>query len=261
MTASIRVFIGSEPKTTIARDVLKYSILKNTKHKIDFQLLEGDESWAKKAATGWKSMVGTGFSLLRWDIPQRCNFEGYAIYLDADTLVFDDIVDLWRSDIKYPDENCSVWCTYQMDKWHPQRDVPQTAVMLIDCERAKTNQPPLSAILNYLDQSPDGDRTNYIKIMYCHKHKNRPQKIHTRWNRLNKFIPKKTSLLHYTKEPQQPWYNPEHEFRQDWEDILVEAMQEGFISKDQIQAALECYVPHAHLSRGQGLHPYYRKLL
>lgn len=258
---AIRIFIGSEPKTAIARDVLKYSILKHTSTDIDFQPLEGSESWTKKATTGVNSVVGTGFSLLRWDIPERCNYEGYAIYLDADMLVFDDIKDLWESDVKYPNENCSVWCTYQRDKWSPTKDVPQSAVMLIDCARAKTNQPSLDAILYYLHDAKQEDRTNYVKVMYGYKHQNKPQKIHTKWNRLNKYIPEKTSLLHYTKEPQQPWYNPKHAFREDWEKVLVEAIQEGFITKNRIQAALECFVPHDHSFRGQGLHPYYRKLL
>ena len=113
----IRVFIGSEPKTAIARKVLEYSIVKHTDYDVEFGELEGDVSWSKRNSKDLTAQVGTGFSLLRWDIPRRCNYEGFAIYLDADMLVFSDIYDLWTMDQQYPadkDFPCSVWCTYQM---------------------------------------------------------------------------------------------------------------------------------------------------
>lgn len=49
-----------------------------------------------------------------------CNFEGKAIYLDADMLVLDDIEELWNEEVA---ENCGLKC------WGPMR----TDVSVFDC--------------------------------------------------------------------------------------------------------------------------------
>jgi lipopolysaccharide biosynthesis glycosyltransferase len=39
--------------------------------------------------------MGYSFSGFRWAIPESCNFEGRAIYMDADVIVLCDIAELW----------------------------------------------------------------------------------------------------------------------------------------------------------------------
>lgn len=259
MSNQIRVFIGSEPKTEIPKKVLEYSILKNTKSQVVFPGLDSNDSWSERAKEGWRSTLGTGFSLLRWEIPERCNFEGFAIYLDADMIVLADIKDLWLSDVNHPNNKCSVWCTWQVCKWFPEKETPETSVMLIDCAKAKNNQPNMKAIYSYIDDDPR--RKKYVNIMRTFKHKNRPQRIDTSWNRLNTCPPNHTNILHYTKEPEQPWYNPGHSHKKLWEDLLVECLDKKIVTKDELKIALSSYVPHTRKIRGQGLHPYYKKYL
>ena len=264
---AIRIFIGSEPKTSIQRDVLKFSILQNTKEKVNFYPLEADESWRTKRKSGYRSTLGTGFSLLRWDIPERCNYRGSAIYMDSDQLVFGDVKDLWEQDIRHPSPGCSIWCTYQAvwgkkDKFKefPSSSVsPETSVMLIDCAAAKDNQPNMEAIIPFIEK--DDDRSNYIKIMRCAKHKVQPQEINVRWNRLNKHIYNDTCLLHYTQEPKQPWYNPNHAHAKLWLHYLNNAVKEGFISIDRIKEAIASFEPPEHKIRAQGLHPYFSQVI
>ena len=74
-------------------------------YNVEFVELEGDISWSKRNSKDLTAQVGTGFSLLRWDIPRRCNYEGFAIYLDSDQIVLADIYDLWMSDCQYPTNN------------------------------------------------------------------------------------------------------------------------------------------------------------
>ena len=87
----IRIFIGSEPKTAIAAQVLMHSIETRTRAEVEFTEMVGPAwEYPTKGVT-----VGTGFSLRRWMIPKAAGWHGYALYLDADQVVFGDVAELW----------------------------------------------------------------------------------------------------------------------------------------------------------------------
>lgn len=251
---TIKVFVGTEPKTEIARKVLEYSIKKNTKYPTQIIPMLGDD-WRIKTPNG----SGTGFSLLRWDIPSRCNFQGAAIYLDADMLCLGDIADLYQADAKYPNDKSSVWCTYQTSKWFKE-NTPETSCMLIDCEKARNNQWQLKYITNILNQQPKGDRRMYVRIMRALDHQFAPQQIPDSWNRLNS-IKEPTNILHYTKEDQQPWYFPSNKHTDIWKQYLIEAILEGFVQKAEIEKAIADFIPHTKKARGTGMHSYWKCVL
>lgn len=251
----IKVFIGTEPKTEIPYKVLCYSIHKYCILPITITPLEGFP-WTTRP----NPYIGTGFSLLRWDIPRLCNYDGYAIYLDVDIICLDDIRELWQIPNKYPNYLTSTWCTYQRSKWYND-DTPESSVMLINCNQAKDNQPSLEHAIKYIEIDPNPkDRRNYIKIMRCLKHRVPPQKIPNRYNTLNNLT-NDTLLLHYTKEPEQPWYNPEHSNRLLWEKYLIECIDENVITRQEIETQIQLYKPHTKTERGEGLHPYYKRYL
>lgn len=263
----IVIYIGSEPKTTIARKVLEYSILKNTAYEVEFKPLEGDVSWSKRNSKDLTSQVGTGFSLLRWDVPSRQGYEGFAVYLDADQIVLSDIYDLWTMDGRFPTDKinpCSIWSTYQTGwgsltkKYFSNKPSPETSVMLIDCAVAKYNQDSVDTIITHLLKQTD--RRYYVQMMRAQNHIVSPAKIPTHWNHLNTAT-KETKLLHYTKEDQQPWYNPKHPFKNIWRDYFIECLQNGILSKKEITDAIAIYKPHTKNTRGTGLHPYWKKFL
>ena len=80
----IRVFVGTDSDVhQDAEKVLEYSIRKNTAEEVDLVFMH----------PGWKS-VPTGFSTHRYMIPELCNWEGYAIFLDVDMLVLGDLAEL-----------------------------------------------------------------------------------------------------------------------------------------------------------------------
>ena len=253
----IKVFIGTEPKTEIARKVLEYSIRKHTKiqeHQIQFIPMMG-EDWKVKPITG----IGTGFSLFRWDIPRRCDYKGYAIYLDADILCLDDIQKLYTIDTTLPSKGNSIWCTYQKSKWYPDKDTPETSVMLIDCEKAEQNQATMKAIVGELELG-DPQRKRYIHYMRAINHHVAPICIPNKFNSLNAPLDD-TVFLHYTKEPEQPWYNPDHAYANLWSAYFEESLEGGIITKDEVKEAISKYIPHTKKERGTGLHPSYKRYI
>lgn len=256
----IKIFIGTEPKTEIARKVLQYSILKNTKlknaeDKIEFIPMMGD-NWREVQLT----KHGTGFSLLRWRIPEDCNYEGAAIYLDADILCLGDIVDLYQADGEYPNENASTWCCYyKSPKIQRNMETPETSVMLIDCAKAKTTQPTFQNCVDYANAGTT--RENYFKVMRALKHNPLPQRIPTKFNKLNEMGSGETVLLHYTKEPEQPWYKPNHPHAELWGEYLQKAIMAGMLSKEEVEQAIDIFEPHTKQKRGQGMNPEWRKVL
>ena len=120
----IRIFVGTEVKTKVPMDVLEYSIKRHTTAEIKLTPMIGPDWEVPKGLH-----QGTGFSLRRFMIPHACNYEGLAIYMDADQLVFGDVKEL----ISYADKlgDKSVACTYQPDKFS-KKPWPQTSVMVID---------------------------------------------------------------------------------------------------------------------------------
>ncbi len=261
MNNKIRIFIGSEPKTLIAQKVLEFSLLEQLKGKreIEFCDLSSDDNWTTHTKEGVHAVLGTGFSLLRWDIPRRCNYKGYAIYLDADILALGDVGRLWQADVDYPNEDASIWCTYQPSKWF-KKPTPETSVMFIDCAKAKANQQTMEHMIDWFNKYGDPERKEYIRYMRCLNHHIPPQQIPTNWNHLNERH-EDTKLLHYTKEPEQPWVNPDHPHRKIWEKWLVKAIKVNYIDKKIISKALKAFRPYSRSVRGEGLHSHYKYLL
>ncbi len=261
MAGKIKIFIGSEPKTLIAQKVLEFSLLKQLKgnREIEFCELSSDDNWTKRSEKGLHAVLGTGFSLLRWDVPRRCGYEGYAIYLDADMLALGDVGKLWQADVDYPNDDASIWCTYQPSKWF-KNNTPETSVMFIDCKKAEVNQQTMKYIIEWFNKNDDPKRERYIKFMRGLNQLTPPQQIPTNWNHLN-IREKDTRFLHYTKEPEQPWYYPEHPHRKIWEKWLKKAIAAGYIDKKIIVKALKAFRPHSRGIRGEGLHSHYKYLL
>lgn len=250
----IHVCIGTEPKTEIPMRVLMYSIVRNTNTPVQFHIMEGS-SWEKRSEV--KHGEGTGFSLRRWDIPKYFDYEGCAIYLDADQLVLGDIKELWDQQYNLFEE--CIACTYQPDKWF-SRPEPNTSVMVMDNHNCKLDHGWMDngQLLSHLQA--DIDRKRYVRVMHAHHLAVRPYQISNSWNSLNR-MDENTKLIHYTKEPEQPWYKPSHKFAGIWGKWFRMAVEDNMISIQQVEKAVSIYKPHTSQIRGQGLHPYWFEML
>ncbi len=251
----VRVFVGTEPKTEIARKVLQCSINRRTNADVEFIPMIGKD-W-HYSTEGFHQ--GTGFSLRRWMIPAYCGWHGRAIYLDSDQLVFSDIWDLWTQPDQRPVQGCAAWMTFQPSKFSAKPH-PNSSVMVVDCERAKAL--PffhIDRVLEYLKNNPSKEA--YGNLMFPNWMKPGPGQIGVEWNSLNVFAPGKTKLLHYTKEPEQPWYVPDHPFALQWKLEFQIALNLGYVTPEEVREAVGKFGKREDWRPTNGLHPDYLEFL
>lgn len=257
MSETIRVFVGSEPKTEIYRHVLQHSIIRRTKAAVEFTPMIG-HGW-EYSLDGIK--VGTGFSLRRWRIAEACGWKGRAIYCDADMVAFADIAQLWRAPDSFPaPAGTSAWLTYQPDKFS-KAPWPQTALMVIDCAAAKSQWGwDFVSILRHLKAYPTKDA--YAAFMHMTWASPPPARIPAEWNDLNRCVPGSTKIWHDTSESKQVPYTPgRNPLTKFWEAEAVAAIQSGYLPRQLIEEGLSKWGKKEDWRFMNGLHPYWKKLL
>jgi len=90
----IRVFIGFDPRETVAFHVLSQSILARASQPVAITPI----SLAHLRSVFFRArdpLQSTDFSFTRFLTPFLCDYQGWAIFMDCDMLVRDDIVKLW----------------------------------------------------------------------------------------------------------------------------------------------------------------------
>ncbi|WP_029008372.1 glycosyl transferase [Azospirillum halopraeferens] len=90
----IRVFIGYDPNETVAWHVLSHSIHTRSSRPVTIapvmlSQLDG-LMWRER-----NPLQSTEFSFSRFLVPYLCGYEGWAIFMDCDMMVVDDIARLW----------------------------------------------------------------------------------------------------------------------------------------------------------------------
>jgi len=143
----IRVFVGYDSREAIAFSVLSHSIHARASEPVTVApvMLSQLESVYQRSRNPLQS---TDFSFSRFLTPWLCDFRGWAIFMDCDMIVLEDIAALWR----LRDERFAV----QVVKHHhvPKEEKkflgePQTkyekknwsSVMLMNCERCRALTP------------------------------------------------------------------------------------------------------------------------
>lgn len=158
----IKVFVGCDPNNCDLEQmmVLDYSIRKHTQHPVEIvwmQLSHDPKSpWYSNQETreGWHTEKwATPFSGFRWAIPESCNFQGRAIYMDADVVVLCDIAELWS----HPLSNDAIVIA------KGGKSTARLCTCVWDCEKAKQHLPTLKE----LQADPEGHK----KLMQLIKEK------------------------------------------------------------------------------------------
>ena len=137
----VRVFIGFDTRETVAFHVLSQSIHSRASQPVSITpvMLSQLKGLMKRERSQFQS---TDFSFSRFLTPYLCDYEGWAIFMDCDMLVLDDIVKLWAlQDDKYavqvvkhdhvPREDTKFLSTpqtrYEKKNW--------SSVMLLNCSK------------------------------------------------------------------------------------------------------------------------------
>ena len=168
-----RIFIASAPGNEQAELALTNSIAANASGPTDIKFMRsGDIGW-----DDWYDGMVTPFTLFRWAIPELCNYQGYAIYLDVDMIVLGDINELWNY--------------RQAGKW---LCAGREDVSVIDCSAYRTILPSIERLkkMERLDKFAIRSLVNpSAEIPEC-------------WNHCDK-LEHDTKLLHFTNVETQPW--------------------------------------------------------
>jgi hypothetical protein len=97
----IRIFIGFDPRETVAFHVLSQSIHARSSEPVSIaplMLSQLDDLMTRER----NPLQSTDFSFSRFLTPHLCGFEGWSLFMDCDMLVLDDIAKLWAlRDDKY----------------------------------------------------------------------------------------------------------------------------------------------------------------
>lgn len=233
----IRVFIGSGEASRIERNTAIYSLRKNSKRELDIYVFNGThnsvqlndgEPFLAPMSLKVKYQNITEFSLYRYLIPELCNYQGRAIYIDSDTVCLTDIGELFDSPMgdadflarrdAYPDE----------ERWG-------LSVMLIDCERCRFD------LEKFVDEIDAGLYSmtdfSWMSPRFLEYHPYKIGQLDPAWNMFDQRD-SRTKLIHYTDLYMQPWKYPNHPHGELWFSYFNEALAEGYVTAEDIRLSM-----------------------
>ncbi len=91
----IRVFIGFDTVETVSYHVLSHSIQARASEPVSITPLMLTQLSGVMTRER-HNLQSTEFSFSRFLVPSLCDFEGWALFMDCDMLVLDDMADLWK---------------------------------------------------------------------------------------------------------------------------------------------------------------------
>ena len=131
----ILVFIGFDPGETISYHVLSHSIHARASEPVSIAPLMLSQLNGVMTRERHE-LQSTDFSFSRFLVPSLCDFEGWALFMDCDMLVLDDMADLW----KLPDDNFAV----QVVKHH---HVPEETTKFLGNPQSKYEKKNWSSVM------------------------------------------------------------------------------------------------------------------
>ncbi len=193
----IRVFIGFDPRETVAWHVLTHSIMARASQPVSFIPLALNNMkelmWRQR-----DPLQSTDFSFSRFLTPHLSNYEGWSLFMDCDMLVLDDISKLWT----LRDERYAVMCVkhnhvpHESSKFHGEKQTAYgkknwSSVMLF-------NNPKCSALSPKYVNSASGLELHQFK--WLDGEENLIGELPADWNHLVGYDRKSSGVanVHYT---------------------------------------------------------------
>jgi hypothetical protein len=218
-TVPIRVFVAATSAEWLPTRVLEFSIKETSALPVQLHRIASFERTIPMPLE-LRNRPRTPFSFQRFLIPELCNYEGRAIYLDADMQLFTDIGALWNAPVD----------GYDLLTVREGTDgrKGQFSVVLLDCERLQWR---IESIVQGLDEG----RYTYEQLMHemCVA-SSVGRTLDSGWNSLEKYEAGRTHLLHYTDMDTQPWVSLNNPLSYLWVGCLRRAVDAGFITKEAL---------------------------
>lgn len=232
-----KVFVGSGEASLLERKTAVHSLRKHTERDLDIYVFNGThnaielndlEPFPAPMSLRIKYRNVTEFSLYRFLIPEICDYQGKAIYIDSDTICRSDIGEL----LDIPMAEADFLAKYEA---YPGDELWALSVMLIDCEKCKFD------LENIIDEI---DRGLYSLSDFCcmsprflSHHRYKIGQLDPMWNVFDRWDPQ-TKLVHYTNLDTQPWKYPNHPYGGLWFSYFNEAVAEGHITHEDVELSM-----------------------
>lgn len=194
----IRIFIGYDRRAGHVYDVLAHSIMRRSSRPVSFTPLHlpALSPLLKREISPLQS---TEFSFSRFLVPYLCDFQGWALFLDNDMLVLDDIAKLWAlRDDRYAlqvvkhSHRTEESTKFLGEKQTAYEKKNWSSVMLFNCAQCRTLTP------DYVSQASGLELHQFKWLADDDRIGGLPQ----RWNHLVDYDPEvpvdTVSNLHYT---------------------------------------------------------------
>lgn len=215
----VRIFVAATPAEWLPMKVLEFSIREQTDLPVELSAIY-TYSRAIPIPKDPANRARTPFSFQRFLIPELCNFQGKAIYMDADMQVFQNIESLWNSPFNGSDLQTVGSAVGERRS--------QFSVVLLDCAQLQWRVEEIVAQL-------DNGTLDYQALMFEMKvARSISYGIPEKWNSLEYFKAGHTCLLHYTDMNIQPWTSLNNPNGHLWVACLRRALEQGFITEDQL---------------------------
>jgi Glycosyl transferase family 8 len=236
---TVQVFIGSGEASLLERKVAIYSLKKNSKRNLNIYVFNGthnavelneEEPYLAPLSLRLKYRNGTEFSLYRFLIPQICNHQGKAIYIDSDVICLEDIGALFDTDL-----NGHSFLTKGDAYSHAQGKTWGLSVMLIDCEKTRFD---LETIFDDIDNNKYSyNDFSRMSARFLQHHPYSIGELDPKWNEFDRYD-SRTKLIHYTNLETQPWKHPHHPYGKLWFQYFEEAIAAGYVTQKDIELSL-----------------------
>ena len=222
----MKVFVGYDQSEDIAYQVCKHSILTKQPNAEVRPLVQKelrDAGWYTRPID---KLASTEFTFTRFLVPELCNFEGWALFIDCDMILTTDIAELFAQ----ADDQYAVMCVQhdykpkegtkmdgQTQTVYPRKN--WSSAMLINCGHPSNQQLDMDLV-----NSPEINGA-YLHRFSWLKDEEIGELDHT-WNYLVGVYDdlEKPKLIHYTEGG--PWFENYRncEFHQLWKDELQDMM-------------------------------------
>lgn len=236
MSMKPRIFIGSGEASLLERKTLIHTLRKNSSVDVDIYVFNGthnsvehedDEPYLAPMSLKVKYANVTEFSNYRFLIPQLCNHEGLALFMDSDILALGDIAELFNTPLNGKQFICKgdAYDKLGEKRWG-------LSVCLMDCSKTRFD------LELYFQEIEQGLYT------YTDLHQMSPKflaihpfdigELDSKWNDFD-HADADTKNIHYTGLSTQPWKFPGHKFEDLWFRYFNEAREAGLVTDRDIE--------------------------